>query len=380
VKVLLFYPGNMGMGSTGSGIRARLIAEGLRYRGVNIHVVSSNIPKMFLSDGIGFTPLAASRSWGEPIREAAEEFKPDIFYGITEAGMDSLGKAARAMRRPVAYDLHGLRFVEEIQLDQSLGNKVLGVSRSFRWLSFAFSAAAITVANPTLQPILRRFHRRAYPVFGMTDVARFSPDGAAADLGSDPSRIQVLYAGNFVKWQGVELLLQSIRALSKEDNSFEFTLLGSIGKESETFKEWKNEFTGQPVHFLEYIDFERIPDYYRGADVLVIPRPSTLSTYLAFPQKLLDYMASGKTILATDIAPHRFALESPPAGILFPPTVKGLVEAFRQSIDEEVRQNLSGCARKMAVETYCHLRQTERIHTLFKEITGENTRGSETLE
>ena len=366
----------MGIGSTGSGIRARLIAEGLHYWGAKIHVVSSNIPEEFASDGIGFTALDASRSWGEPIREAAGKFQPDIYYGITEAGMDSVSKAARTMRRPVVYDLHGLRFVEEIQLEQSLVNKVMGISRSFRWLSFAFSAAAITAANPTLQPILRRVNRRSYPVFGMTDVARFSPNGAAVDLGSDPSKIQVLYAGNFVKWQGVEMLLQSIRALLGEDNPFEFTILGSIGKETETYTEWKNEFIGRPVHFLEYINFERIPEYYRGADVLVIPRPSTLSTYLAFPQKLLDYMASGKTILATDIAPHRFALESPPAGILFPPTAKGLVEALRQSMDEEVRRILSDRARKMAVENYCHLRQTERIYSLFKEITGENTRGS----
>jgi len=366
----------MGMGSTGSGIRARLIAEGLHYWGVRIHVVSSNIPEEFDSNGIGFTALDASRSWEEPIREAAGKFQPDIYYGITEAGMDSLSKAARSMRRPVVYDLHGLRFVEEIQLDQSFADKAMGVSRSLRWLSFAFSAEALTVANPTLQPILRRVNRRSYPVFGMTDVARFSPNGAAADLGPDPSRIQVLYAGNLVKWQGVELLLQSIRALLEKDNPFEFTILGSVGKETETYTEWKKEFQGRPVHFLEYIEFERIPEYYRGADVLVIPRPSTLSTYLAFPQKLLDYMASGKTILATDIAPHRFALKSPPAGILFPPTTKGLVDALRQSMDGGVRRNLSDRARKMAVEKYCHLRQTERICFLFKEITGENTRGS----
>lgn len=379
MKVLLFYNANLGAGSSGSGIRARLISEGLCHWGAEIHVIASNIPEGFASKGIEFTPIDPSRSWEEQISEAAETFRPDILFGITEVGMNALRRVARIIRRPVAYDLHGLGFIEEIESGRRAGARIGGISRSFRELSAAFGAGAITVANPTLHPILKRINRCSYPVFGMTDVSWFSPDGNSERLGSFSSKIQVLYAGNLVKLQGVEVLLQAIRILLAKDGPFEFTIVGSIGKDPIAYEGWTKEFTGRPVHFMEHIPYEKMPDYYRGADVLVIPRLFTLSTYLAFPQKLLDYMASGRTIVATDIAPHRYALESPPAGILSPPSATGLAGALQRIHDEGVRRNLSDQARKVAVDRYCHLRQTERIYSLFMEITGEGKCSGEVL-
>jgi len=314
----------------------------------------------------------SSRSWEEHMSKAAEKFRPDIFLGVTEVGMNQLRRIARLSRRPVVFDLHGLGFIEEIESDLTVGARIVGISQSLRRLSSSIGATAIIVANPTLHPIMKWINRRSYPVFGMTDVSRFCPNGSSVTLGSEVTKIQVLYAGNLVKRQGVELLLQSIRNLLREGNHFEFTIVGSIGKNTIAYEEWKREFTDRPVQFLEYIPYEKIPDYYRGADVLVIPRPFTISTYLAFPQKLLDYMASGRTVVATDIAPHRFALESPPAGILFSPSTKGLLDALKQSDDKRIRMILSGRARKIAVEQYCHLRQTKRIFSLFNEIVGEH--------
>lgn len=367
MKVLLFCSANLETGS-GSAVRARLMAEGLARHGARVHVVASGIPGGFESLGIGGTVIEAGRSWAPPLAAAADAFRPDILYGITEAGADALMRTARAARRPVVYDLHGIGFIEVIELGRDHAFRLRRIGNSLKWLSRVPRADAVTVANPGLYPVLRVLNRKTIPVIGMTDVSHFRPDGPAVRLGNDPRKIQVLFAGNFFKWQGVDMLMEAIGILTRDREPFEFHLLGSIGKKAGSAPFSADVRAGGPVHARESVDYGLVPDYYRGADVLVIPRPFMLSTHLAFPQKLVDYMASGRAIVATDLAPHRFALESPPAGILCRPTAQSLADGLRKAKDERFRAELAANARKKAVDRFCHERQTEKVRDLFEGI------------
>lgn len=360
MKVLLFCTADLATGS-GSEVRARLIAEGLARNGADVHVVASGIPGAFAALGIGGTRIGPGRPWAEALSAAVEAFRPDVVYGITEAGADAVMRAARAARRPVAYDLHGIGFIEVVELGSAYGSRLKRIANSLKWLSRVPRADAVTVANPTLYPLVRAFNGKAVPVFGMTDVSHFRPDGPAVRLGTDPAKIQVLFAGNWFRWQGVDMLLEAIGILGRDREPFEFHLLGSVGKRA-------GAPPGAAVHCLDSVDYAVVPEYYRGADVLVIPRPFMLSTHLAFPQKLVDYMASGRTIVATDLAPHRFALESPPAGILCGRTARSLADGIRRTKDAGLRAELSANARDRAVALFCHARQTERVRNLFSGI------------
>lgn len=362
--MLLFCTADLKTGG-GSAVRARLIAEGLAGHGARVHVVASGIPDAFASLGIGGTVIEPGRSWSPPLAAAADAFRPDILYGITEAGADALMRTARAGRRPVAYDLHGIGFIEVIELGRDYASRARRVGNSLKWLSRIPRADAVTVANPGLHPVLRVLNRRTVAVCGMTDVSHFRPDGPVVRLGTDPGKIQVLFAGNFFKWQGVEMLAEAIGMLTRDREPFEFHLLGSAGKKGASAAALEAVRAGGAVHVRDFVDYDLVPGYYRGADVLVVPRPFMLSTYLAFPQKLVDYMASGRAIVATDLAPHRFALESRRAGILCRPTGAALAAALRKAKDERLRDEAGANARKEAVDRFCHVKQTRKVHDLF---------------
>ena len=367
MKVLLFCTADLATGS-GSEVRARLIAEGLARHGAGVHVVASGIPDAFSALGIGATRLGPGRSWADPPSAAVDAFRPDILYGITEAGADAVMRAARAARLPVAYDLHGIGFVEVVELGSAYGARLRRIGNSLRWLSRIPRAEAVTVANPTLYPLVRALNGNAVPVVGMTDVSHFRPDGPAVRLGTDPGKIQVVFAGNWFKWQGVDMLLEAIGILARDREPFEFHLLGSVGRRPGRTAARADALPPGAVHCRESVDYAVVPDYYRGADVLVIPRPFMLSTHLAFPQKLVDYMASGRTIVATDLAPHRFALESPPAGILCGRTAQALADGIRRTKDAALRAGLAANARERAVALFCHAKQTAKVRNLFSGI------------
>ena len=229
-------------------------------------------------------------------------------------------------------------------------------------------ADVITVANPTLAPIARFLYRHVVPIIGLADTTTFSPDGLVVRIGSDAASLQLLYAGNHYKWQGMELLLAAFRRLVRDDAPVELTILGSAG---EALSEGACLRTGIPegrVHFVPAVNYGDVPAYYRGADVLLIPRPRMMSTHLAFPQKVVDYMASGRAIVATDLAPHRWALQDSEAGILCRPTPRGLAAGIRRSYDSSLREQCGKQARARAVALFDHVRQSQRILAEFEKL------------
>jgi glycosyltransferase involved in cell wall biosynthesis len=369
MRVLVFCTANLGLGS-GSEVRARLIAEGLRQLGAEVCVVSAGAPPSFKSLGIEAISLQSDLPSLTVLSSAAAAFAPDVIYGITEGLADLVFKVGRARGCVVAFDMHGIGVVEILELGRGYGPRLHRTRDSLTWLRSMAKADLITVANPKLVGPARLVSRRVHPVVGMTDVSRFTPTGPQVQLGQDPSRIQVLYAGNYFKWQGMELLFAAMRTLLAESPGFEITILGSVGKEHGRGIASRYAFSSDDVHFHDSVPYEQVPDYYRGADVLVIPRPFMLSTYLAFPQKLVDYMATGRAIVATDIAPHRWALESPECGILCKPNPRALARAVERAADAELRSRMGARAREKAVREFSHTTQVERIMSLFRDKLG----------
>lgn len=359
---------------SGSVVRARLIAEGLSQCGGTVFFIAFGIPPHFPGIGIQSLTINSEDRWDEAVLSSISSFRPDILLGITEAGTDVLADAADRFRCPVVFDLHGIGAIEIIELGKEYGPRWERVRTSCRWLLRIRRASAITVANPTLFTVLKRFHRKTVPILGMTDVSLFSPEGAAVPLGRDRTKLQVLYAGNCFKWQGIDLLVKAIDILLRDREPLEFTLMGTARRDDRITESWRASLPTDVVHFRDAVDYNKVAEYVRGADALVIPRPFMLSTYLAFPQKLVDYMASGRAIIATNLAPHRFALSSPPSGILCSPTLPGLVDGILKAKDRNFRRALGANARRKAVDLFCHLRQTSRMYSLFREIVQGTTR------
>lgn len=339
----------------GSCIRARLIADGLSGLGAAVFVLAGGIPPELAARGIEGEALGGDRPPERAIAEAAARFRPDVLLGVTEGSADAVLSAGRSIGVPVVFDLHGLGFVEVLELGRGFGDRIPRLRNSLRWILAMRRADAVTVANPGLLPVLRRLNPNTFPLFGMTDLALFSPSPPQGG-----NECHVLYAGNFLPWQGVGLLVEAIRLLKGRGAPVRFTLQGDPGGCPEVAS-WRREFPGPGVRFLPPTDYREMPAAMADADVVVVPRRFMLSTYLAFPQKIPDAMAAGRTIVATGLMPHRWALADPPAGILCPPTAEGLAGGILEAADPALRARLGACARGIAETRFGHVRQAERL-------------------
>ncbi|MBN2345133.1 MAG: glycosyltransferase [Candidatus Aminicenantes bacterium] len=131
----------------------------------------------------------------------------------------------------------------------------------------------------------------------------------------------VLYAGTLEAYQGIPLLLDSLRLLEDE---FHLVLIGGTPPQVESVRlQLRSRGLDQRASLLGRRPADEIPGFLQAADVLVSPR--TLGSNI--PLKIYSCLASGVPLVATDLPTHTQTLSADIAVLAAP-----LPEAFAAGI------------------------------------------------
>src|SRR5580692_1429970 len=121
----------------------------------------------------------------------------------------------------------------------------------------------------------------------------------------------VMYLGEMCEQDGVSHLLraiQSYRTIAPDDTLFAFC---GGGPDQPRMKAMAEEMgLGPVVHFTGRIPDEHLWDYLSTADLCVDPDPFTEWSNLSTMNKIIEYMAFGRPIVAFDLLEHRRSAES----------------------------------------------------------------------
>jgi glycosyltransferase involved in cell wall biosynthesis len=150
----------------------------------------------------------------------------------------------------------------------------------------------------------------------------------------------LLYAGNFASYQGIELLCgAATRILGQAPEAF-LVLVGAANDTeiAATRGRLPREHLNR-VRLIGRQPRESIGVWLAIADILLSPR-----TYgVNFPLKLFDYLATGKPIVATDIAAHRCILDERIAALV-PPTPEALADGIARLLANPAEAAALGAA------------------------------------
>ncbi|MCP4632288.1 MAG: glycosyltransferase [candidate division Zixibacteria bacterium] len=106
------------------------------------------------------------------------------------------------------------------------------------------------------------------------------------------------YYGLIRDWFDFEML----REIFSRNKEWNLVLIGPSDTDTSVIEQLPN------VHFLGPKPYEQLPRYIRGFDTCIIPYRKTEITINANPLKLLEYLASGKPIVTTDLpAVHQYS-------------------------------------------------------------------------
>jgi len=161
----------------------------------------------------------------------------------------------------------------------------------------------------------------------------------------------IVYTGNFECNQGIDLLIESIPLVIKDNMKVKFLLVGGEAHQI--------EYLRRKIHYLgatEKVIFsgkrppKQIPVFMDLAEVLVSPRKIGNNV----PLKVYTYLAAGKPIVATKIPAHTQVLNEEVAML-----TEANPEAFAEGIlavlrDKQLRNRLGERTRRLAEEIYSY--------------------------
>lgn len=169
----------------------------------------------------------------------------------------------------------------------------------------------------------------------------------------------VVYAGNLYSWKGVATLVAALEFLP---TTYHLAIIGGTNRECQKLITQVVPSRRKRVHWLGHQPRAKLRTYLASADVLVLPATaiqSHASQYTA-PLKLMEYLALGIPVVASDIMSHR-NLASPAQLTFFEPDKpQALAQAIVQSQTSSGRVKIKFGKRLAATHTWDQRAETIR--------------------
>lgn len=161
------------------------------------------------------------------------------------------------------------------------------------------------------------------------------PNGVGEDLVALPAvgeerkaedhSITLLSVANLVAGKGIDVLL---RALPRIRGRCSLVIVGDGPQRASLESLAQRLLIGDAVTFVGQVAPDRVKDYLRSADIFVLPSYSE-----GRPNSLIEAMAAGRAVVATDIAGVRELVDSGSNGLLVAP---GKAELLAEALDAMV--------------------------------------------
>lgn len=205
-----------------------------------------------------------------------------------------------------------------------------------------FVAADLNVPNSSIRMVRN-------PV----DVDRFSPEGQRAI--ADAGKLTILFVGRIEPRKGIQHLIDAVPIICARNSEVRFVVVGADtntghdgGSMLQEQKEKLRKSNCEPmVSFVPHVPLSEIPNYYRSADICVVP-----SLYENAPYTCIEAMSCGKPVVTTSAGGSGEYVLDGKFGLVVP---AGSAEALADAIctligDPTARNNYGTAARKFAIE------------------------------
>ncbi|MDI6901116.1 MAG: glycosyltransferase [Anaerosomatales bacterium] len=209
-------------------------------------------------------------------------------------------------------------------------------SRSYAWLLRHVEAfivqrgdALVTVSEPLAEVLRQRYPNAP------SAVAIYSGAFECVNRAEPPHEpLRLFFQGQFAKDRCLDEVIEAVARVSDLDVTL--TLQGFGGIEAELHRLVEELGVSERVRFIPPCDPRDVVRSAAGFDVGVIaPRGDSLNYRVAVPAKLIDYIAAGLAVLASDLPGFRSVVELEQCGLLFEPTgVDAIEDAIRSLADD----------------------------------------------
>ena len=241
----------------------------------------------------------------------------------------------------------------------------------------SFDACVYSLATRCLWPIRRRMAVRL-------GVSQAAASCAAARVGGDirlvPNGVDIeafadarpwspahgrtlLFVGRLDPRKGFDVAVRAFARLCDRYDDLAFVVVGTGPYQSEL--DGLTPGVRQRIVMLGDVDDDALPPLYAAADVFIAPAVGSES----FGTVLLEAMAAGRPIVASDIAGYREVVRADvDALVVGPRDVPGLADAIGRILDDPALANRLGLAARDRVQQFAWAVVTDAVEQAYDEV------------
>ncbi len=199
------------------------------------------------------------------------------------------------------------------------------------------------------------------------DLDHFSPNVSPIDEFCD-GKVNILFVGRLEKRKGVNYLLEAYKRIKQEISNSRLIIVGPGTRLRGKYEKQVKRSGLKDVVFVGHVSYDELPRYYGTADIFCAPATGRES----FGIVLLEAMAMGKPIVASNIDGYASVMTHGVEGLLVPPKHK---EMLAQSLitlmaSESLRQEMGARGRVKAADySWEHIAQ--RVFNYYVKVLSE---------
>ncbi len=222
----------------------------------------------------------------------------------------------------------------------------------------------IAVSRAALKMIGRYFADRYRIIPNGIDYSHFAAEAPPIPRYMDGKR-NILFVGRQEKRKGLPYLLQAYARLKHERPDIRLIVVGPDGGMRAACEHYVQRHQLEDVVFTGLVPYEELPRYYKTADVFCAPNTG----HESFGIVLLEAMAAGTPIVASDIGGFADVLEDGEEGLLVPPRDADALAATagRLLSDAALREQMGG-AGTLRAEHYSWERVSARVLEYYQDM------------
>jgi phosphatidyl-myo-inositol alpha-mannosyltransferase len=205
----------------------------------------------------------------------------------------------------------------------------------------------IAVSQAALDAVAQYYPNHYEVIPNGIDFEAFGGPQVAPLVDYEDNGANVLFVGRLEKRKGFRYLLEAFPQIKAAQPDTELLVVGGYDRDDRApYVQFCREQRLHGVRFIGYVTSESMPSYYRAADVFCAPSTG----FESFGIVLLQAMAAGVPIVASDIAGYRSVMTHGREGLLVPPgDADALAKAVLQLLNNpDLRRRMAACGRETA--------------------------------
>jgi phosphatidylinositol alpha-mannosyltransferase len=225
----------------------------------------------------------------------------------------------------------------------------------------------IAVSKPAMEFAYEHFPGYYNIIPNGVDIDHFSPDVTPIDKFGD-GKLNILFVSRLEKRKGLNYLIKAFRRVKQEIPNSRLIIVGPGTRLRRKYEKQVVRSGLKDVIFTGLVSYEELPRYYKTADVFCAPATGRES----FGIILLEAMATGKPIVASNIDGYASVVTHNVEGLLVPPGNEEMLARALVSLltDRALRQEMGAKGRAKALE-YSWERVAQNVLNYYVRVLSE---------